>query len=103
MSVNKYSRAVRGVGGQVSIDVYDVLVAFGVTCPARAHAVKKILAAGQRGAKSELQDLQEARQSLDRACDLLPLSEEDRAVLEIERALAAPGMVGAGDGTKGGV
>ena len=27
----------------VVVDVYDVLEAFGVTCPARAHAIKKLL------------------------------------------------------------
>lgn len=50
-----------------TVDVCDVLVAYDVTCPAVAHAVKKLLMPGQRGAKDTLQDLREARQSIDRA------------------------------------
>lgn len=94
---SKYARVLRpalATGDPVTVDVYDVLAAFGVTCPARAHALKKILAAGQRGSKSELQDIQEAVQSLQRAIELLPLTEEERALAEIEKALAGPGMVG---------
>ena len=51
-------------------DVYSVLVAFGVTCPARSHAIKKLLMPGQRGAKSEVQDLEEALVSVSRAIDM---------------------------------
>ena len=53
------------------VDVYDVLMAFGVTCPARQHAIKKLLAAGMRGQKETAQDLEEARQSVVRAQELL--------------------------------
>jgi hypothetical protein len=52
-------------------DLYDVLVAFDVQCPATAHAVKKLLCAGRRGGgKSRLQDLVEAQQALVRAIEL---------------------------------
>ena len=54
----------------VQIDVYDILVAFGVTNPATQHAVKKLLMPGQRGAKSKLQDLGEAAQSIKRAIEI---------------------------------
>lgn len=64
---NKYKRTVPST----TIDVYDVLKAFSVTCPARAHAIKKMLCAGQRGVKDEAQDLKEARASLNRSIDLL--------------------------------
>lgn len=64
--MNKYQRSVKGV----QIDVYDVLNAFGVTCPAAQHAIKKLLMPGKRGHKSELGDLREARASVDRAIDL---------------------------------
>lgn len=64
---NKYVRDVPST----EIDVYDVLVAFNVTCPARAHAIKKLLFAGIRGKGDELQDLTEARQALDRSLELL--------------------------------
>ena len=63
---NKYAVDCKGR----SIDVYDVLNAFGVTCPAAQHAIKKLLMPGKRGHKSELGDLLEARASVDRAIDL---------------------------------
>ena len=63
---NKYAVDCKGR----SIDVYDVLNAFGVTCPAAQHAIKKLLMPGKRGHKSELGDLIEARASVDRAIDL---------------------------------
>ena len=52
------------------MDVYDVLVAFRVTCPATAHAVKKMLCAGQRGHKDRATDLREAIDALERAITL---------------------------------
>ena len=65
---NKYrrpipARAIRNGG----LDVYDVLVAFGVNCPAAAHAIKKLLCPGARGAKDKLQDLREAAWSVNEA------------------------------------
>jgi len=51
-------------------DVYAVLEAFGVTCPARQHAVKKVLCAGIRGKGGELQDLNESRDAIDRAIQM---------------------------------
>jgi hypothetical protein len=49
------------------VDVYRVLDAFNVTCPATAHAVKKLLCAGIRGHKDMEQDLAEAAQSIEEA------------------------------------
>ena len=66
MTKNKYAVDCKGR----SIDVYDVLNAFAVTCPATQHAIKKLLMPGKRGHKSELGDLLEARASVDRAIDL---------------------------------
>jgi len=63
---NKYQRKVKST----TIDVYDVLKAFEVNNPATAHAVKKLLASGQRGYKDVIQDLQEAVQSIERAIEL---------------------------------
>jgi hypothetical protein len=57
----------------VVIDVYDVLDAFDVTNPAAAHAVKKLLCPGTRGAKDWETDLQEAIDSLERAKSFPPL------------------------------
>ena len=46
------------------IDVYRVLILFGVTDPCIQHAIKKLLCAGNRGAKDKTQDVQEAISSL---------------------------------------
>lgn len=60
------------VNGKASviIDIYDVLTAYEVTNPATAHAIKKLLMPGQRGAKSKIQDIDEAIASLFRAIEL---------------------------------
>ena len=55
----------------VTVDVYDVLKAFSVTCPATQHAIKKLLCPGQRGSKSAVQDLREAIGSIERSIQLL--------------------------------
>jgi len=57
-------------GEEFRADVYAVLVAFSVTCPARQHAIKKLLMPGQRGSKGEVQDLDEALWSVSRAVDM---------------------------------
>lgn len=64
---NKYQRTIKGV----TVDVYDVLSAFVVTCQARGHAIKKLLMAGQRGHKDEAQDLREAVQAIERSIELV--------------------------------
>ena len=55
---------------KVMTDVYAVLEAFSVTCPAVAHCVKKLLCAGQRGKGSALDDLIGAEAALSRAVEL---------------------------------
>ena len=58
------------INGQPA-DVYTILLAYGVTCPATGHAIKKLLCAGRRGGgKNRLQDLAEAQVALARAIDL---------------------------------
>lgn len=52
------------------VDVYAVLDAFGVTCPARQHAVKKLLCSGIRGKGDVIQDLQEAADAVERAIQM---------------------------------
>ena len=52
------------------IDVYDVLLGFGVTCPAMQHAIKKALMPGLRGVKSPEQDKREAINSIERSIEL---------------------------------
>ena len=52
-------------------DIYCVLKGYEVTCPAIAHAVKKLLAPGCRsGGQSYTQDLEEAMQSIQKAIEL---------------------------------
>ena len=55
----------------IRVDIYDVLKAFEITCPARQHALKKLLLAGGRGSKSERTDLEEAHNSIKRSIELL--------------------------------
>lgn len=64
---NKYSREIKP---NVYVDVYDVLKAFNVTCPAMQHAIKKCLASGQRGVKDSVQDKNEAIASINRSIEL---------------------------------
>lgn len=68
-SGSKYLRTMRClVDGRA--DVYAVLDAFEVTCPARQHAIKKLLCSGLRGKGDVAQDLQEARDAIDRAIQM---------------------------------
>lgn len=67
--MNKYARSIPH--GKDHIDVYDVLIIFEVTDPAIQHAIKKLLACDQRGHKDTLEDLQEAKQSIDRAIEIV--------------------------------
>lgn len=76
----KYLRQIhdaRNPGQWCEVDVYAVLTAFGVTCPARAHAVKKLLCAGGRGKGNELDDLIGADAALSRAIELQRQREGD--------------------------
>jgi hypothetical protein len=63
--VIKHSHYHKDVTNLKSIDVYRVIKLWDVTDPAIAHAIKKLLAAGNRGAgKDVAQDIQEAIESL---------------------------------------
>lgn len=63
---SKYNRPYKGI----TIDVYDVLKAFNVTCPALQHLIKKALAVGQRGHKDASEDLKDILASAKRAIEL---------------------------------
>lgn len=65
---NKYDRQI--VPG-VHVDVYDVLGAFTTDSAAVDHAVKKLLAPGQRGHKDRITDLEEAVSSIQREIERL--------------------------------
>lgn len=64
---NKYQREIKP---GVFVDVYDVLKAFKVECPALQHLIKKALACGQRGHKDKLEDLDDIVISAKRAREL---------------------------------
>ena len=69
-SGSKYHRKIKSVediAGFTTADVYSVLEAFEVACPARQHAIKKLLCSGIRGKGDTMQDLTEARDAVDRA------------------------------------
>ena len=71
--MSKYNRAIKATNGTTicSVDVYSVLEAFDVNNGAIQHAVKKLLAPSKRGHKSEVQDVKEAIESLNRALVML--------------------------------
>ena len=60
-NTNKYAREIKGV----TIDFYDIASAYGITAPAIAHAMKKLLRYGS-GEKSLAKDVTEAIWSLQR-------------------------------------
>lgn len=56
--------------GNGKIDVYAVIEAFDVRCPARQHALKKLLCAGIRGKGDCIQDLTETVDAVTRAIEM---------------------------------
>lgn len=69
--MSKYNRTIRNAKGEaIEVDVYDVLKAFDVKCPALQHLAKKALCAGLRGHKSREQDLLDIQASAKRAVEL---------------------------------
>lgn len=69
----KYLRTIHaadGAGGPIRVDVYCVIEAFGITCPALQHALKKILACGQRGKGSKIDDIHGVFDAMWRALEL---------------------------------
>lgn len=64
---NKYFINVSDVD---DIDIYAICQRYGVVNPAIPHAVKKLLVAGKRGYKDNIQDLEEASVAILRAIEL---------------------------------
>ncbi len=64
--MSKYNIEIKGV----TVDVYDILKAAGVTCPALQHLIKKALHCGKRGHKDQLTDLNDILASAKRAVEL---------------------------------
>ena len=62
---SKYNKPITGLDGtKTTVDVYRVLVAFGITDPELQHSIKKLLNLGTRGKGDYTQDLDEAILSL---------------------------------------
>lgn len=72
----KYVRQIKDVAWTptnqltVNADVYAIIDAHEITCPAQGHALKKVLHAGCRGKGSKIDDLQGAIAALNRAIEL---------------------------------
>ena len=69
--LKQYSHYHKDVSKLETIDVYRVLTLFKVTEPCIQHAIKKLLCAGDRGDKSMIKDITEARDSLNRHLEML--------------------------------
>lgn len=88
---SKYIRIIHSCSTEnsVAVDVYAVLKAFDVTCPARQHCIKKLLCAGLRGKGSQLDDLKGAMAALNRAIDLQELeentSDDSRVFMDVRK------------------
>lgn len=65
-AARKHSHYFKDVSSLKTVDVYRVLELFDVTNPAIAHAAKKLLCAGRRGAKDQAKDIAEAIDTLTR-------------------------------------
>ncbi len=67
----KYPHYFKSVSHLETVDVYRVLSLFKVTEPCIQHAIKKLLCAGDRGDKSDIKDITEARDTLNRHLEML--------------------------------
>ena len=77
--MNEYKHYQKSVEHLKWIDVYRVLDLFGVSNPCVQHAIKKLLCAGQRGAKDERRDVEEAVSSLVRYLEMQTEDENAKA------------------------
>lgn len=67
MGERKHNHYFKSVAGLQDVDVYRVLLLFGVTDPCLQHAIKKLLvASGRGGGKDISRDVQEAADTLAR-------------------------------------
>ena len=90
---DKYNRKIKGV----TVDVYDVLKAFDVTCPALQHLIKKALCAGLRGHKNREQDL---RDIVDSALRAQFINDEENIIRQQEELVAESEQLAKGPGFK---
>lgn len=67
----KYNHYFKDVTGLKWLDIYRVCDLWEIKRSAVAHAIKKLLCAGNRGAKDYLKDLEEARDSINREIQMV--------------------------------
>ena len=77
--MNEYKHYQKSVEHLKWVDVYRVLDLFNVVNPCIQHAIKKLLCAGQRGAKDERKDIEEAVSSLVRCLEMQTEDENAKA------------------------
>ena len=77
--MNEYKHYQKNVEHLKWVDVYRVLDLFNVVNPCLQHAIKKLLCAGQRGAKDERKDIEEAVSSLVRCLEMQTEDENAKA------------------------
>ncbi len=70
MSNNTRNKYMREIMPGIWVDVYDVIAAFKVTDGGLQHALKKILACGQRGHKDEAEDRTDILASVSRSNEI---------------------------------
>jgi hypothetical protein len=76
----KYLRKIKpadGKGEPINVDVYCVIRAFNITCPALQHALKKILACGQRSKGGKIDDIHGVFDAMWRALELARQDDAD--------------------------
>jgi hypothetical protein len=77
-SGSKYIITMRNKRGEsIEVDAYDIITACNITCPAHAHAAKKVLYTGLRGHKDRSTDLRESIDALERAIELAQMEKPD--------------------------
>ena len=74
----KYPHYHKNVAHLKYVDVYRVIELFDVKDHAIAHAIKKLLCSGERGAKDKIQDVQEAISSLLRYLEMQTENENEK-------------------------
>lgn len=89
MTEKKHDHYFKNVSHLETVDVYRVLDIFSVTDPCLQHAIKKLLVAGGRGAKSRPQDVQEAIDTLAR---WLQMREEDSVGKPLAQSISVRGV-----------
>lgn len=71
LNEREFSHYFKDISNYSVLDVYRVLDLYQVSNHAVAHAIKKLLCSGERGAKNEIVDIEEAIKSLYRAIEII--------------------------------